>query len=531
MKRIYIVLFSLLFTIPFWSMSVLAASTQQQSSCLFFSETVDGEGGFSVCDDDNARFLTAFQNWGLQKIGYPISQRYVRDGFVTQAYQKAIMQWRSEGNTVVLVNIFDDLHNDGFDEQLLATRQTPKQLPAGWDGDISFTEVVEKRQSLLSERPALHAAYFGSQDPLTFYGLPTSEVTNMGNHVAIRTQRAVLQEWTEDVPWAAKGEVTIANGGDIAKELGGLPAEALVPENQAASSGDADPTIAPVPTSTPSPSTSSSDISGTILLTSNRSGSDECYTMKADGSDVKQLTTFGYCYDAHFSPDGSQIAFTHQEQEEDQFDIWMMNRDGSNPRNLTNTPEQDETFPVISPNGQKIAYLLTSDKGFELYTMNLDGSEPTLLTTGSFDLMQIWSPDSQQIAFSSARSGFFNIWVVNADGSNLREVTTFDRSRAAIWPHFSPDSQELAFLTISQNSTWDIWKINLDGTNIRTIAEGVVTDRLENPIFATWKEGRFLIGTGGNQGDWDPYFIKETGDETIRVVASPENDTPTDWLP
>ena len=216
MKRIDIVLFTLLLTIPFWSVSVFAASTKQEPSCLFFTETVEGEGGFSVCDDDRARFLTPFQDWGLQKIGYPISQRYVRDGFVTQAFQKAIMQWRPEANHVVLANIFDDLHNDGFDEQLLITRQTPNQLPAGSDGDISFTEVIEKRQTLLSLRPALHDTYFASDDPLTFYGLPTSEVKDMGNHYAIRTQRAVLQEWKEDVPWAKKGEVTIANGGDIA---------------------------------------------------------------------------------------------------------------------------------------------------------------------------------------------------------------------------------------------------------------------------------------------------------------------------
>lgn len=51
----------------------------------------------------------------------------------------------------------------------------------------------------------------------------------MGNHYAIRLQRAVLQEWKEDVPWASAGEVTIANGGDIAKELGGLPSAALAP--------------------------------------------------------------------------------------------------------------------------------------------------------------------------------------------------------------------------------------------------------------------------------------------------------------
>ena len=35
----------------------------------------------------------------------------------------------------------------------------------------------------------------------------------------IRTQKAVFQQWKEDVPWAKAGEVTIANGVDVAKEL------------------------------------------------------------------------------------------------------------------------------------------------------------------------------------------------------------------------------------------------------------------------------------------------------------------------
>lgn len=199
--------------------------------CLFFDQTGGGKGGYSVCDNEQARFRTAFETWGLQKIGYPISRRYWRDGFMTQAFQKAMMQWRPESGSVVLVNIFDDLHNQGYDDTLLATRQTPKQLPAGWDGDRTFDEIVVRRQGLLDIRPALSATYFASNDPLTFYGLPTSEIQDMGNHYAIRLQRAVLQEWKEDVPWARLGEVTIANGGDIAKELGALPAGALVPES------------------------------------------------------------------------------------------------------------------------------------------------------------------------------------------------------------------------------------------------------------------------------------------------------------
>jgi WD40 repeat protein len=230
MKRItFILLAILLLTMPQWARSAPAAATGQDTNCLFFTETAKDEWGFSVCDDQEANFRTAFERWGLPKIGYPISQRYDHDGFVTQAFQKAIMQWRPDGNYVALVNIFDDLHNAGFDGWLFSDLQTPHQLPAGWDGDIPFDEVVKKRQALLDVRPALQEAYFASSDPLTFYGLPTSEVEDVGNHYAIRLQRAVLQEWKEQVPWAKEGEVTIANGGDIAKRRSALPAYALIP--------------------------------------------------------------------------------------------------------------------------------------------------------------------------------------------------------------------------------------------------------------------------------------------------------------
>ncbi len=225
------VVLALLLSLFFWSWGQSPVAAQSGSDCEFFTQTAAGQpGGFYVCDDAQAQFLSAFERWGLQRVGYPISQRYTRDGFVTQAFQKAIMQWRPNEDAVYLVNIFDDLHNDGFDERLLRVRQTPNHLEAGPEGpNASFEQAKMARQALLAERPALERAYFSVADPVLFFGLPTSEVEDMGNHYAIRLQRTVLQEWKESVPWASAGQVTVANGGDMAKELGQLPAAALVP--------------------------------------------------------------------------------------------------------------------------------------------------------------------------------------------------------------------------------------------------------------------------------------------------------------
>jgi hypothetical protein len=60
-------------------------------------------------------------------------------------------------------------------------------------------------------------------------GLPTSGITDMGDSFTIRCQRIVIQQWKKDMPWAKAGDVTVANGGDIAKSAGLVPVAAQLP--------------------------------------------------------------------------------------------------------------------------------------------------------------------------------------------------------------------------------------------------------------------------------------------------------------
>lgn len=213
----------------FWATEPIAPEPEP-TACLFFTETGAGQGGFSICDDAHADFRSAFDLWGVKQAGYPISRRYLHDGLIRQAFQKVIMEWNPQERRVTLVNIFDELQQAGFDDLLLDVYSVPPALPEGWDGDLSFEKIIKKRQVLLDSRPALKDAYFAADDPLELYGLPASEVLDRGNHYAIRLQRALLQEWKEDMAWAKTGDVTLANAGDIAKELNTLPDLARIPE-------------------------------------------------------------------------------------------------------------------------------------------------------------------------------------------------------------------------------------------------------------------------------------------------------------
>ena len=201
----------------------------------FFTEKGHGcDTGFPVTDADGIPFWDTWQGLGLEYVGYPISHRYIWRGSVTQAFQKTIMQWRP-GRGVFFVNLFDELHDAGKDAELRKEWAIPFHLEfdpvQGWDWD----EFVQRRLALLDANHAIKERYFAARDPLLRFGLPTSPVEDYGNMFVIRTQKAVFQQWKEDVPWAEAGEVTIANGGDITealkKSLGWFPAEALSPQH------------------------------------------------------------------------------------------------------------------------------------------------------------------------------------------------------------------------------------------------------------------------------------------------------------
>jgi hypothetical protein len=191
----------------------------------FYTQTGGGGGrGYAVTDEGDVRFWSEFQRLGgVQAVGYPASHRFQWDGFTVQVFQRVVFQWRPEIGQVYFVNVFDRLHELGKDDSLLQTRQTPAPRTFS-DAGLPWDRVVANHLAVLEPFPAIRTAYFNVVgDAIQANGLPVSDVADMGNHFALRAQRVALQQWKQDVPWAKAGEVTVALGGDIAKEMGVLP--------------------------------------------------------------------------------------------------------------------------------------------------------------------------------------------------------------------------------------------------------------------------------------------------------------------
>jgi Tol biopolymer transport system component/plastocyanin len=159
------------------------------------------------------------------------------------------------------------------------------------------------------------------------------------------------------------------------------------------------------------------------------------YTMSAsNGSGQTRISNeLAHEFMPAWSPDGSKLAVTCRNggAPEGSKDICVMNADGSGLINLIPLAGQEDFDPAWSPDGSKIAFTSNRDGGnsnYEIYVMNADGSNHRRLTVSpaanpSWDHEPTWSPDGSKIAFSSARDGNYEIYVMNADGSGQTNLT------------------------------------------------------------------------------------------------------------
>lgn len=139
-----------------------------------------------------------------------------------------------------------------------------------------------------------------------------------------------------------------------------------------------------------------------------RKTQDDIVSINVDGTGIRDLTN-DTAFDRYprWSHDGKRIAFASDRS--GNYEVWYMDADGTNLRQITDVKTGQGSFPIWSPDGTK----MTFDSGSQIFLMDVDKpwsretSEPLPFgDNGGFFRMWDWSPDGTMMAgFYEAAAG------------------------------------------------------------------------------------------------------------------------------
>jgi Tol biopolymer transport system component len=225
-----------------------------------------------------------------------------------------------------------------------------------------------------------------------------------------------------------------------------------------------------------------------------------------------------------FSPDGTKIAFGSDRS--GHHEIWVCERDGSNPQKLTSFGGPFTTDPHWAPDGKKILFSSRAEQNrAEVYLISAQGGPPRRLTHSPADCTAPnWSRDGEWIYFSSSRKGTQQIWRIPKGGGDPVQIT----KRGGVFAMESPDRKYIYYSTGRDYSS-SVWRVPVGGGDEVMVLPEVsyrnfaVTDRGIYFIQGTSRTRSAVMPMGRNRNNSVIQFYSfETGTvQTIFTTTKP----------
>ena len=275
-----------------------------------------------------------------------------------------------------------------------------------------------------------------------------------------------------------------------------------------------------------------------IAFISDRSGNRDIYTAELiwlDGfiqwraDSLKNITNSNENnWTPVFSPIENKIAYATYFPENDNYDIFIMNDDGTNIHNITNTSSY-EKLPQFSPDGSFIIYQGWQSGKMDIFFGSLIDKNNINLTNSlkSNDILterNSFSPDGQSIVFTSDRDGNKNIYTMKINGDDLKRLT--DNNYDDYEPIFSPTGESIVF-TSERDGNQEVYLFDIESKNLTNLTKNNGDDW--NPRF--YPDGRKIIFQSTRDGNWEIYMMNLNGGSQINLTNHPSTDYSFTVLP
>lgn len=256
----------------------------------------------------------------------------------------------------------------------------------------------------------------------------------------------------------------------------------------------------------------------------------EIYIMDYDGANPRPATA-NRSLNLHpaWSPDGQYLAYTTYARGTP--DIFLASLfEARAPQRPAAAPDSVHNFfPSISPDGRKMAFARSGGGNFDIWVVNRDGTDARNLTPNTKDSDETvpgWSPGGNQIVFTSDRSGSNQVYVMNAaDGLGLNRLTVAEPKTDR--PRWAPNPfNYIAFVT-GGDRVHDIAVLDLSTRQTRILTDGASAN--DSPTIAP--NGRHIAFVTSKWGRDEIAIIDYPDGKNLRRLTEVGNNTYPSWSP
>ena len=256
-----------------------------------------------------------------------------------------------------------------------------------------------------------------------------------------------------------------------------------------------------------------------IGFASNRTGNFEIWLMDWDGANQRQITRHNaLSILPSWSADNERMVYTSFARGTS--DMYIINRRGG-ARTRVPTGLNLNTSATFSPISNDIAFVGSVAGNPDIYLVKDDGSNLRRLThDSSIESTPEWSPNGRQISFTSGRSGSPQIYTMDAEGSSVQRISfEGEWNDDATW---SPDGSQIAY-TSRVNGRFQIRIADLANRTSRILA-GEASN--EQPAWSP--DGKWIAFQSNRSGRWQIYRMRVDGNDLLQLTFDGENKDP-DW--